>query len=209
MSAARVYTLCLRLLADRQLADVVTKNVFLTAWKNIGMLKIDVSFSSWLCSIAVYSSLEKLRQENSFSGSTSEKKDKNPNIKSFDLEILSLPIKERLTFVLHDLEKYTETETAELLMIKTEEVKKSLINAHSQLKAANSSLSQVTPLSERIKNLTNQILPGNEIWKQISYEIQSARTQSSLKQEEDSEPSEESENPKQGRKFNIFGWKRK
>ncbi len=209
MNAGRVYALCLRLLADKDLADQITKSVFLYAWRNISTLRVDISFASWLCSIAVYSSLEILRQNNSSAGKINEKKFKGVNISAFETEIFSLPVTERLMFVLHDLERYTEEEAAEMLLIKTEDAKKSLTEAYSLLKAANSSLSQVTPLSERIKSLTSQILPGNEIWKQISSEIQAIKSRSTVKDENVQEQSGEPENHKQEKKFNIFGWKRK
>ncbi len=208
MNAGRIYALCLRLIADKELADQITKSVFLFAWKNISIFRTDIPFSSWLCSIAVYSSLENLRQNNSAESNINEKKLKGLNVGAFEQEIILLPEKERLTFVLHELEKYTEEETAELLLMKTEEVKKNLNNARARLKAASGSLSQVTPLSERISSLTNRIIPGSEIWKQIAAEIQTIKVHSNIKEEE-SNSSDESQNQKQGKKFNIFGWKRK
>ena len=184
----------------------------MSALKNIAHLRSDITFGSWLSGIAVYLCLEKLREDKTSSNKINEKKLKSIYAGTFEFEIISLPVKERLVFVLHDLEKYTDEETADLIMIKTQEMKELLKHAYNLLRSANSSLSQVTPLQERINSLTNQVHPGSEIWKSLSLEIQNLKARSSIKENEsDTSPEEETIKGKQEKekKFNIFGWKRK
>ncbi len=173
---------------------------------------MDITFSSWLSGITVYLCLDTLRQKGNSAGKIDSKKLKSLNLNAFEYEVISLPVTERLAFVLHDLEKYTAAETSELLLIKTEEMKKYLDNAHALLKNASSSISQVTPLNERISSLSGQIVPGNEVWKNISLEVEKLKASIFTKMDElNSDSDEETKNEKQERerKFNIFGWKKK
>ena len=203
----------MRLLGDKALADEVAVSVFLSAWKNISLIRVDMSFGSWLCSIAVYSSLEKVRQNSGNIGVDVERKFKGIKISSFEAVVLSLPVKERLVFVLRDLEKYTEEETAELLMISKSEAQNFLINAHNNLRISNSAISQVTPLNESISSLPEQIMPGNDVWKIIYSEIHNINEKNSNKVEElgsDRQTVEiEKKKEEKEKKFNFFGWKKK
>ena len=209
--AGRVYALCLRLLADKELADETTKNVFLSALKNITFFRADITFGSWLCSIAVYSSLERLRQYNYTVNNISKIKLNNFNLNPFETEILSLPHKERLVFVLHDLEKYTNNETAELTMVKSDEITEYLDRAYNILKSPKTSLSQVTPLNERLNSLANQITPDNDIWKRISTQIHDQKANDNKKGTVEGSAANEEIPDKQEktRKFNVFGWRKK
>lgn len=209
--AGRVYALCLRLLADKEMADRTTKDVFINALKNILHLRSDITFGSWLGSIAVYSSLEKLRMNNNAANNTGSIKLNGISLSPFENAVLSLPQKERLVFILHDLEKYTEIETAELTSINASEVKAYLDNAYSLLQTSNTSLSQVTPLNERINSLSNQISPNASVWKLISSEIYNLKNNTPEKNPIEETPSAEETVAKQEkiRKFNLFGWRKK
>ncbi len=173
---------------------------------------MDITFGSWLCGITVYLCLDTLRQNGTSSDKIDGKKLKSLNLSAFEFEIVSLPLKERLSFVLHDLEKYTDDETSELLMMKSKEMNDYLQHAYTLLKTANNSLSQVTPLQERINSLPNQIIPGNEIWKKISSEIQKEKANTTIHENDDDanlEDGTKKDKQERERKFNIFGWKKK
>ena len=121
MSVGKVYALCLRLLADQELAEKLTVEAYLITWRNISFFREDVLFSSWLTGITTHEILEWIRN-NGKKWNDLDQKDiryirENLNSKivvPFEFSIQSLPSEERFVFVLHDVEKYTEDEVAAL-----------------------------------------------------------------------------------------------
>ena len=114
LGVKEIYTLSAQCLADKEIAKEVTKDVFISAWKNIRFVRDDISITAWLIGIAVYEILEELR-------SRQRRKRVYPDLKKNDLSvqnkittksdferiILDLPELERVIFVLHDIESYS------------------------------------------------------------------------------------------------------
>jgi len=113
-----IYSLCLMLTADTELANQFTKKVFLDAWKNIKQLRVDTSFNSWLHGFAIYYILEEVRKRETEKAADSEPgaarwgKARQSKIGNY---FLSLETWERIAIVLHDHEKYSYAEVNDLL----------------------------------------------------------------------------------------------
>lgn len=58
----RVYALCLRMTADGQLAEELTQDVFVKAWRRIGTFEGAAAFSTWLYRITVNTVLDARRR---------------------------------------------------------------------------------------------------------------------------------------------------
>jgi len=116
----RIYNIAVRFLLNEKIAEVVTKNIFIEAWSNLKFLREEQLFETWLKSIAIFKLLDELRtnkirtdllESNVITSNNSEitSIEKDENI------ILTLPEKERISFILHDIEKYTYEEVADFI----------------------------------------------------------------------------------------------
>lgn len=125
----KIYNIAVRFVLNEKIAEIVTQNIFIEAWDNLKFLREDQSFEAWLKGIAIYKLLDELRTEkikNELieegiitydSELTSNEKDENI--------ILSLPEKERVAFILHDIEQYTYEEISDFIYdLSIDEIKK-------------------------------------------------------------------------------------
>jgi len=116
----KIYNLSLRITLNKNIAEILTQNIFIEAWENIKFLREGQAFDIWLKSIAVYKIFDEMRTskikndlvekgiitENDFSVLSSDK---------FENLILLLPDKERIAFILHDIEEYTYEEISDFI----------------------------------------------------------------------------------------------
>ena len=130
LNVKKIYNIAVRFVLNEKIAEVVTQNIFIEAWENLKFLREEQSFEAWLKGIAIYKLLDELRTGNIKKGLidagvisendlelTSKEKDENI--------ILSLPEKERVAFILTDIEKYTYEEIADFINDLTiEDIKK-------------------------------------------------------------------------------------
>lgn len=125
-NARRVYALCLRLCCDPTLAEELTQEVFIKAWRKLASFRGDSAFSSWLYPVAINAALSerrsRLRREARIVATEDptrlEQPGRTPHPESgFDLEkaLAALPPGARAVFVLHDVEGRTHEEIATLL----------------------------------------------------------------------------------------------
>lgn len=118
LSAKKIYTLAVRMLVDPNVAKIVTVDIFIQAWENIKFVREDTPFDIWLKGIAIYTILDEIRTK---SRRETLKKSKTPGHESFDVDdklesmILALPEKERVIFILHEIEGYTYQEISDFL----------------------------------------------------------------------------------------------
>jgi RNA polymerase sigma-70 factor (ECF subfamily) len=122
----RVFALCLRLSSDVALAEELTQQVFVRAWRKLGTFRGDSAFSSWLYPLTVNVALSERRSRRrrearivatddpaslERAGATT-----TPDA-GFDLEraLAKLPPGARAIFVLHDVEGRTHEEIAAML----------------------------------------------------------------------------------------------
>jgi RNA polymerase sigma-70 factor, ECF subfamily len=125
----RVFSVCMRMVGDRGLAEELTQDVFVRAWEKLGTYRGEAQFSTWLHRLAVNVVLNERQSE----GRRRDRHDDAitdmdaiphgdvralpvPGL-SLDLEraIATLPPGARKVFVLHDVEGYKHEEIAGML----------------------------------------------------------------------------------------------
>ncbi len=124
----RVYALCLRLTADRALAEDATQEVFIQLWRKLDNYAGQSKFSTWLHSVASNVAISYMRKQKSwwqrmFDIEDVELKDERPaqpgHQRDLELAMQQLPEKARIVFVLHGVEGYRHEDIAEMLGIAT------------------------------------------------------------------------------------------
>jgi RNA polymerase sigma-70 factor (ECF subfamily) len=122
----RVFALCMRLSSDPALAEELTQDVFVRAWRKLGSFRGDSAFSSWLYPLTVNVALTERRSRRrrlarivpTDDGATLEAPTPAGAPEAgFDIEkaLSDLPPGARQVFVLHDIEGRTHEEIASLL----------------------------------------------------------------------------------------------
>jgi RNA polymerase sigma-70 factor, ECF subfamily len=121
----RVYALCLRLGGNVALAEELTQEAFVRAWKKLDQFRGESAFSTWLYPLAVNVALAERRSRRSRDAHTFLTDDVgaherppasvDPGVR-LDLEraVAGLPAGARAVFVLHDVEGYRHAEIAEI-----------------------------------------------------------------------------------------------
>ena len=142
----RVYAICTRMLADRQLAEEVTQDVFVRVWQKLPGFRGESAFSTWLHRVAVNVVLSRRKRAGIHGARTTD--DENalseaPSRSVFvgerldlDAAIAGLPAGARRIFVLHDVEGFTHEEIGEQLGITPGGSKAQLHRARMLLRAA-------------------------------------------------------------------------
>ena len=125
----RIFSVCVRMVSDRDRAEELTQDVFVRAWEKLGTFRGDSAFSTWLHRLAVNVVLndrqaEGRRQKRELDcvedmdafGAHEVRALPVPGL-SLDLEraIATLPPGAKKVFVLHDVEGYTHEEIGAML----------------------------------------------------------------------------------------------
>jgi RNA polymerase sigma-70 factor (ECF subfamily) len=144
----RVYALCLRLTADRALAEERTQDAFVRAWERLATFRGESAFSSWLYRLTVNEVLLGRRAERRRGARIVTTDDpaalERPGAASvaagtaLDLEraVAALPPGAREVFVLHDVEGYRHEEIAQLTGVAVGTSKAQLFRARRLLREA-------------------------------------------------------------------------
>ena len=142
----RVHALCLRLAADRDLAEQLTQDAFVLAWRKLPGFRGDSAFGTWLYRVAVNVVLDWRRDQARRHGreigldNLTELRPSPPARVGdrLDLEraIAALPVGARTVFVLHEVEGYLVREVADLLAVAEGTVKAQLFRARRLLREA-------------------------------------------------------------------------
>ena len=119
----RVHGLCRRLVGDWHLAEELTQEVFVRAWRQLASFRGEAAFGTWLHRIAVNRVIEERRARARRQGREDELDEtldrtarygvSGPE-RALDLEraIAALPPRARTVFVLHDVEGWEHAEIA-------------------------------------------------------------------------------------------------
>ncbi len=147
----RVFSLCVRMVADRERAEELTQDVFVRAWEKLHLFRGESSFSTWLHRLTVNVVLN-ARKSDGRQKSRFEENDEETGMDAhagvvgmplapgdlLDLEeaIAKLPPGARRVFVLHDVEGYKHEEIAEQLGVTSGATKAQLHRARLLLREA-------------------------------------------------------------------------
>jgi RNA polymerase sigma-70 factor (ECF subfamily) len=145
----QVFSLCLRMSADRALAEELTQDVFVRAWEKLGLFRGEAAFGTWLHRLAVNVVLNRRRvdgvrksrfaeteDEGDFGDTLAARPTQPGDRMDLEAAIGTLPPGARRVFVLHDIEGYTHEEIAEQLGITTGGSKAQLHRARMLLREA-------------------------------------------------------------------------
>ncbi len=134
LNLRNVFTVAYRLVADFETTKKITLKFFFWGWDNIKEYDSNLPFSLWIKNLAIRYSINELRR---FTVPKSIPKERDKCSSEFEyLEslILSLPVDERIIFVLHDLEEYSYQEIHDFLNeLDIDEIKTKLINTREYL----------------------------------------------------------------------------
>jgi RNA polymerase sigma-70 factor (ECF subfamily) len=125
----RVYSLCVRMTADRTRAEELTQDVFVRAWEKLPTFRGESAFSTWLHRLTVNVVLNERRVDGRERGRMVSSDDDDESAapagsttqpmhaEKMDLEraIARLPRGARKVFVLHDVEGFTHEEIGSML----------------------------------------------------------------------------------------------
>ncbi len=145
----RVYALCLRMSADRDLAESLTQDAFVRAWRNLSSFEGRSRFTTWLHRLTVNVVLDQ-RRRNRRKDARETSLDESPVARHLpetrtesggqrmDLEkaIAALPDGARSAFVLHDVQGYKIREIAVLSDLAEGTIKAQLHRARRLLREA-------------------------------------------------------------------------
>jgi RNA polymerase sigma-70 factor, ECF subfamily len=143
----KVFALCLRMSCDAALAEELTQEVFVRAWRKLGSFRGESAFSSWLFPLTVNVALSERRSRRRRDArivptddpASLERAPAAPRPEAgFDLEkaMATLPPGARAVFVLHDVEGRTHEEVAALLNLAPGTSKAQLFRARRLLREA-------------------------------------------------------------------------
>jgi len=142
MHVGRVFALCVRLCNDRDMAEDLTQEAFVLAWRKLDSFRGDSAFGSWLYRITTNTVLSYLRKQKPFRNMLDIDDIEEPSQKediglrmSLNDAIAELPNGARAVFVLYSLEGYTHDEIAGLLGIAQGSSKAQLHRARQLLQA--------------------------------------------------------------------------
>ncbi|MEJ2596050.1 MAG: RNA polymerase sigma factor [bacterium] len=144
------YSLSFRILCQKQDAEDVVQEGFIKIWKHIGLYDHEQEFSTWMYKIITNTALDKLKREKrSHFTSLSEdhlvnrlKSDDDTAQKMVNSELGAiihtltgyLPEKQRMVFILRDMEELSSAETQEILDMSENSVKSNLYHARKSIK---------------------------------------------------------------------------
>ena len=141
----RVYAISIRMLADQQLAEEATQDVFVRVWQKLPSFRGESAFSTWLHRVAVHVVLSRRKRASVHGARTTDDDslDAAPARAAFvgerldlDAAIAALPAGARRVFVLHVVEGFTHEEIGEELSITSGGSKAQLHRARMLLRAA-------------------------------------------------------------------------
>ena len=163
MNLGKIYAFALRLTANKSLAETITKETFIEAWKKMNLVRSDASFLKWLSAITVYQTIDSLRSQKNKSKVNHSELRELESKNELDKHIFDLPDQERIIFVLNKIEGYTIEEISDMMGIKKDQVTVHLGMAISKLEKSESSLSDESVMKEKISKVIPELQPSAEV----------------------------------------------
>jgi RNA polymerase sigma-70 factor (ECF subfamily) len=142
-----VYTLAFRILCNEADAEDIAQETFIKLWQNISRYKQQYKFSTWVYRIACNACYDKLRSKHNiknvnitdydtFSGINQEEQLHNKQIKELILKLIDgLPPKQKLVFILSDIEDLKIDEIHIITGMTSSKIKSNLYLARKYIKS--------------------------------------------------------------------------
>lgn len=208
MNLGKIYAFVLRLTANQSIAEVITRETFIEAWKRIKTVRTDSPFIKWLNAIAVYKTLDALRSKKIPDKKEAKGLKELESRDELDKYILALPETERIVFVLGKIEGYTEEEVADLMGVKKDFVNTYIEIAQNKLYEMDSSLKSEDEMRLKISKVIPELQPSNEVKSGISKYIMDVKVREKEEQdkiaaklkEQEPEPVEEEKEVREEKK---------
>lgn len=163
MNLGKIYAFAIRLTANKSLAESITRETFIEAWKKMNLVRSDASFLKWLSAITVYKTIDSLRSNKSKTKTNHQELRELESKDELDKYILDLPDQERIIFVLNKIEGYTIEEISDMMGIKKDQVKVHLEIAISKLVGSEPSLANEDVMAEKISKVIPELQPTLEL----------------------------------------------
>jgi RNA polymerase sigma-70 factor (ECF subfamily) len=139
----QIYGLIRRYISDRDLANDVYQEVFMSAYKNIQSFSFQSEFSTWLYRIAVNASLSQIRKDKRYKHEPFQEMSIHSNAKEHSTLITdvfelakTLPEKQRLVFFMRFQNDLKLSEIAEAMSVDLGTVKGYLFRALKKIRTA-------------------------------------------------------------------------
>ncbi len=198
MNLGKIYAFALRLTANKSLAETITKETFIEAWKKINLVRSDASFLKWLSAITVYQTIDSLRSKKQKTKADHNELRELESKDELDKYILDLPDQERMIFVLNRIEGYTTEEISDMMGIKKDQVSVHLDIAVTKLVNSESSLSDETVMKEKIAKVIPELQPSAEVRNGIFSYIMDVKIREQKEQEKIAEALADKEKKEKG-----------
>lgn len=204
MNLGKIYTLTLRLTANFDSADKLTEMVFVETWKQLGFLRDDATFGSWITGITVYQCLGYLRDNDNPQHLETVNL---PSKDTLEKVILSLPKNERVAIVLHYFEKYTLDEVADLLAVTKTEISKYVEEGEKKVITRSPDLTSSQSIAESINKIKVDINPANDLINQAFVSIYRTKSENEVKEKflSEKQAASESKTEEGGKEKGGFG----
>jgi len=140
LHSGRIYGLCCRLCNDREMAEDLTQEAFVLAWRKLDSFRGDSAFGSWLYRITTNVVFSYLRKQKHYLTGWDDNLHEQAEISapideqiSLESAISKLPDGARIVFVLYSIEGYSHKEISSELKIATGSSKAQLHRARQLL----------------------------------------------------------------------------
>jgi RNA polymerase sigma-70 factor, ECF subfamily len=198
MNLGKIYAFALRLTANKSMAELITKETFIEAWKKINLVRGDSSFLKWLSAITVYQTIDSLRSKKQKTKPDHNELRELESKDELDKYILDLPDQERMIFVLNRIEGYTIEEISDMMGIKKDQVTVHLNIAITKLVNRDTSLSNESIMKEKIAKVIPELQPSSEVRSGIFTYIMDVKIREQKEQEKIAEDLAEREKQEKG-----------
>ena len=198
INLGKIYAFALRLTANKSMAESITKDTFIEAWKKINLVRGDASFLKWLIAITVYKTIDSLRSKKDKTKVNHNELKELESKDELDKYIFDLPDQERMIFVLNRVEGYSIEEISDLMGIKKDQVNTHIKIALSKLAESEPSLADETILNEKISKVILELQPSAEVRNGIFSYIMDVKIREQKEREKIAEVLEEKEKQEKG-----------
>ncbi|MCU0343671.1 MAG: RNA polymerase sigma factor [Ignavibacterium sp.] len=183
LNLGKIYAFALRLTANKSLAETITKETFIEAWKKMNLVRSDASFLKWLIAITVYQTIDSLRSNKKKAKVDHNQLKELESKGELDKHIFELPDQERMIFVLNKIEGYTTEEISDMMGIKKDQVSAHLNGAVSRLISSDPSLADESVMKEKISKVIPELQPSTDVQNGIFSYIMDVKIREQKEQE--------------------------